>query len=184
MKAICLDTETSGLEPETSEILELSYQHWCDFKRGPMRTDKFRALSNQQHPDFVGAAKINGYDDTKRNDLPVFQAGFLVSCFKAIEEADGIVIGANPGFDWGMLRTWALRHRVPLPSCRVRLIDVASLAMPMVAAGKVDGLSLKNLVKIAGKTQPDVHTSASDVELTLDVFEALCRAYVKALVTP
>jgi DNA polymerase III epsilon subunit-like protein len=184
MKFICIDTETSGLDPETSEILELSYQHWCDFKRGTMQSDKFRALSNQQHPDFVGAQKINGYDDSKRNDLPVFQAGFVVSCFKAIEEAEGVVVGANPAFDWGMLSTWAKRLRVPFPSCRVRLIDVSSLAAPMVATGKVASYSLKDLVKLVGKEQPAVHTSAGDVELTIDVFEALCRGYVKALVSP
>lgn len=184
MKFICGDVETSGLDPDTSEILELSYQQWCDFKRGPMRTDKFRARGNQEHPDFLGAQKINGYNDAKRDELPVFQAGFIRSYFKAIEEADGIVVGANPAFDWAMISTQAKRLRVPMPSCRVRLIDVASMAVCFVATGKVASYSLKDLVKLVGKTQPEVHTSASDVELTIDVFEFLCKAQIKAVLSP
>jgi DNA polymerase III epsilon subunit-like protein len=188
MKFICIDTETSGLDPRTCEIVELSYQPWENFARGAMTSETFRALGNTEHPNFVGAAKINGYTDANRSGSVALTARHIAACFAAIDAVDGVVVGANPAFDWGFLQTAAERMSVPLPKSRVRLIDVASMAVPMVAAGKVEGYSLRNLVKLVGKTQGDGagggHTSKQDVELTIDVFEFLCRAYVKALVTP
>jgi DNA polymerase III epsilon subunit-like protein len=184
MKFLCIDTETSGLDPATCEILELSYQPWENFTRGSMTSETFRALGNTDHPDFASAAKINGYTEDNRKGSVVFAARHLAACFAAIDANDGMVVGANPAFDWGFLHTAAARLRVPLPKSRVRLIDVSSLAVPMVAAGKVEGLSLRQLVKMVGKNQGEVHSSKLDVELTIDVFEHLCRAYVKALVTP
>lgn len=188
MKFICIDTETSGLDPNTCEVLELSYQSWENFKRGDMSNDIFRAMGNPETEAFKGAAKINGYDAAKREQCASFRYGFVKRCFDAIEAVDGIVLGANPAFDWAFLKTAAERLGVPLPKCRVRLVDVSSLAVPMMAAGKVASLSLRDLVKLVGKTQGDGagggHTSKQDVELTIDVFEFLCRAYVKALVTP
>jgi|SRR5687768_15550068 len=182
MKLLCIDTETSGLNPDTCEIVELSYQPWENFVRGAMVSETFRALGNTEHPDFVAAAKINGYTNDNRAGSVALTARHIAACFAAIDAAEGVVVGANPAFDWGFLKTAAERLRVPLPASRVRLVDVASLAVPMYAAGKVEGMSLRNLVKLVGKTQGDVHTSKQDVELTLDVFEFLCRAYIKALV--
>jgi DNA polymerase III epsilon subunit-like protein len=181
MKFICIDTETSGLDPRTCEIVELSFQPWENFARGAMTSETFLAVGNTEHPDFVGAAKINGYSEANRAGSTTLRARHIVACFNAIDAADGVVVGANPAFDWGFLKATAERMAVPLPKSRVRLIDVASL-------GKVEGFSLRNLVKLVGKTQGDGagggHTSKQDVELTIDVFEHLCRAYVKALVTP
>ncbi len=188
MKFICIDTETTGLRPDTCEIVELSYQPWENFKRGEMSNDIFRANGDPNTEAFKGAAKINGYDEAKRLDCPPMRYGYVKRCFDAIEAAGGNVVGANPAFDWAFLIEAAKRLGVPLPACRVRLIDVASLAVPMLAAGKVQSLSLRDLVKLVGKTQGDGagggHTSKQDVELTIDVFEFLCRAYVKALVSP
>lgn len=184
MKFICIDTETSGLNPRTCEILELSYQPWENFTRGAMTSETFRALGNTSHPDFAAAAKINGYTEDNRKGSVALTAKHVANCFAAIDASDGMVVGANPGFDWGFLRTAAERMSVPLPTSRVRLIDVSSLAVPMVAAGKAESMSLRDLVKLVGKEQGDVHTSKRDVELTIDVFEYLCKAYVKALVTP
>jgi DNA polymerase III epsilon subunit-like protein len=177
MKFICIDTETSGLDPRTCEIVELSYQPWENFQRGTMTSETFTAVGNTDHPDFAAAAKINGYDPATRR-VAALRAPHLVALFAAIDAADGVAVGNNVAFHWSFIRTAAERMRVPLPKF-VRLIDVASMAVPMVAAGKVGGFSLRELATLTGKLD-----GPNKVTTTIDVFEHLCRAYVKALVAP
>lgn len=192
MKFVCIDTETTGLNPRNCEIVELSYQPWENFKRGPMVNHVFTAVGNPDTDSFRGAAKINGYEPEARKLCPTLRYNHIADLFRAVDDASenkvAVVVGANPGFDWGFVTAAAERMGVPLPKGRVRLVDVASLAVPMLAAGKVESLSLRDLVKLVGKTQGDGagggHTSKQDVELTIDVFEFICRAYVKALVSP
>lgn len=182
MKLICINTETSGFDPNTGEILELSYQTWEDFKRGPLSLDTFRAVGNIGSDAFKAAAAHNGYNDEARVNCATLRAGFIARTFEAIDACDGNVLvrtWSGGVSAWSFVAAAARRFGVPQPKF-VRLLDVGALALPMLAAGKVTGLGLDELGKLVAKpTDP-----TSKAGLTIDVFEALCKAYVKALVSP
>lgn len=184
MKFVCFHLHTSGLSPDTAEILELTFQTWENFRRNAPSNDKFRAVGNLELPSFAEAAQRNGYNADAGLALPPLQAGYLKRFFAAVQAADGHVVDScfgRSGFGWGFIETAARRLGVPLPSF-VRLIDVPSLAVPMLAAKKVEGLTMAALAAVTGKAAPT--TSLETVERAQDVFESVCRAYVKALVSP
>ena len=184
MKCVFLDIETSGLDEDDSEVLEVAIMPWDDGKRGAVRVDKFRMLGNPEAPGAIEALGVNGYDYSKREELPVFQAGYLKAYFETIAAHDGYILGCNPSFDYDrFLRTAAKRWRVPLPPfpsgapLRVRTIDVQSMAVPLLVSGEIKGLKLNDLGAIVGREQTKPHSAAADVTLTCDVFEALFTRY-------
>lgn len=190
MKALFLDCETSGLpDYQGREILQWAFMGWNDGQRSAVRVDRFKMLGNPEHPAAREALKINGYDYSKREEYPVMQAGFIKALYDAVVECDGYVIACNPGFDWDQMvtRTGDLLG-VPRPVAadgkplRVRLIDVSSMAVPLVVAGKLEGVALRKLAALVGRTQQEPHDAAADVVLTADVFEKLFELYYKALV--
>jgi hypothetical protein len=184
MKFVTMHVHTSGLSPASCEILELSYQTWENGKRGPMSNDTFRACGDTTTSAFLSALPHNGYNVEAGLKAPPLQAGFVKRFLDEVNAADGSVIDtafARTGFGWRFIEVAAARLDVALPAF-VRLIDIPSLAMPMLGAGKVGGLSMRDLTAVTGKPAPT--TSKEMVERGADIFEALCRAYMKALVTP
>jgi hypothetical protein len=125
---------------------------------------------------------VNGYDYATREQHPIMQAGFVRAAYEAIREHDGFVIGCNPGFDLDMLDRTADRLGVARPDMRIRLICVSSMAVPLLVAGKITGIGLRNMAALVGREQPNPHNAGTDVELTCDVFEKLFEHYYKALV--
>jgi DNA polymerase III alpha subunit (gram-positive type) len=182
MKLVVLDFETSGLDPETSEVLEVALLPWDDGKRGEVMSEKFCAIGNTTAPDFIAAAKLNGYTDDEANRKPRFTAPFVRKILDVIVAHDGVVLGSNPFFDWRFLETAARRMRVAMPDTRIRLVDTASLAVPLLLAGKVKGLSLGELTEsLLNKKRSNVHSAGEDVTLTIEVFESIVGRYFKAL---
>jgi DNA polymerase III alpha subunit (gram-positive type) len=181
MKLVCLDFETSGLDPRTSEIVEVALMTWDDGKRGQIVTERFMPVGNTAAPEFVSAAKINGYTIDGWGGKPRLSADFIKKIVEVIGAHDGCMLGSNPWFDFRFLETAAERFRVPMD--RVRLIDTASLATPLKIAGKVPGLSLSDLASaLLGKQRGNTHSASEDVQLTVEVFEAIVGRYYKALV--
>lgn len=183
MKGVFFDTETSGLTTYAgAEILQTSIMGWDDGKRTEVVTNTFRMLGDPTQPSAVEALKINGYKYEEREKHPPLEAAFIKQLYDTIVQYDGIVLGCNPAFDWEMLTREGDRRGVPRPAGRVRLVDVSSIAVPMSVAGKISGISLRNMAALVGRPQQEPHDAGADIVLTCDVFEKLFEHYYKALV--
>lgn len=176
MKAVFLHVHTTGLDPECNEVVEFAMLPWNDGKSGEVLTEKFYSLSEMP----AEAAKINGYEHEARRSCASFRYGYVAGILKVIADHDGVVIANNPDFAWSFVRTAAKRLRVPMPDVRVRTIDTASMAVPLFVAGKVQGLSLRDLAVLTGRPYT-CSSSAETVVMIKDVFESLFRTYLKAL---
>lgn len=188
MKCLFLDCETTGLPDYAGrEILQWAFMGWNDGQRSGVRMDRFRMLG-ELNEQSKAALAINGYKHEEREQHPVMQAGFIRALYDAVTECDGYVVACNPAFDWDQMVTRtgdALGVTRPMKDgkpLRIRLIDVSSMAVPLVVAGKVSGVRLRDLAALVGRPQQEPHDAAADVVLTCDIFEKLFELYYKALV--
>lgn len=177
MKLVFAHVETSGLDARKGEVLELTYQTWTDGEKSAISNDKFRAVGNLDAPSFKEAAKINGYDEAARLDCATFRAGFLARFFESVQAAEGAIIACGPTLTFEFLTETARRYDVTAP--RLRVFDVASMALPLLVAEKVKSLKLADLAELVGKPAPK--TSVEKVERTVEVFEKLFVMYYQAL---
>jgi DNA polymerase III alpha subunit (gram-positive type) len=176
VKAVFLHVHTTGLDHAVDEVVEFAMLPWNDGKAGEVITEKFFALGEVP----AEAAKINGYEHEARRSCASFRHGYVAGILKTIAEHDGVIIANNPEFSWSFIRTAAVRLRVPMPAQRIRTIDTASLATPLYLAGKVQGLSTRDLAVLTGR--PYTCASSRDTVIMLkDIFESEVRAYLKAL---
>lgn len=189
MKCVFFDCETTGLpDYPGAEILQWALLGWDDGKRTPVVNETFRMLGNPEEPNAIEAMKINGYDYAKSSALQPLTALSVKAAFKMIADHDGYVVGCNPSFDVDFLFKHAKALGVPRPTVngkpvRIRLIDVSSMAVPLMVAGKLPGIRLRDLGALLSppRTQTEPHNAADDVTLTCDVFEALFVKYWNAI---
>ncbi len=95
MTAIVLDTETTGLNPATSRVIEIAV---VDFNSGAVL---LKTYFDPECPIPEEITKITGITDEMVAGAPKF-ADFAADLRKLIEEAE-VVIGYNPNFDKGMI---------------------------------------------------------------------------------
>lgn len=174
MKLLFFTCETSGLEPATSEILSWEYARWDASQStpaGPVTRDVFRMLGSPAAA--ADALRANGYDASKAHEHPPLQHGFVERVLSEIDACDGVVAAVNPRFYVSHLDEACRRLGIRVPFMRV--VDVASLCVPLFVAGKTKSLGLAALADGLG-IQP-----GSKVERTMGVFEACFKKYYGAL---
>lgn len=179
MKLLFVHVETSGLDARTGEILELTYQSWIDGKRGTLSNDRFRAVGSITTPAFADAAKHNGYIEAERIECATCRGGFIERLIGELEACDGALAAVAPTLTYEFVTETARRYGIPCP--RLRVYDVASMALPLLVAEKVPSLKLADLAGLVGKPAPKC--SIDKVERSIDVFEECFRRYYKALVS-
>jgi DNA polymerase III epsilon subunit-like protein len=130
-------------------------------------------------PVDAGAATVNGYKPETWGKLQE-KTGAPCKPFSwdDAREIYGLlsgetVLGAATHFDVAFLREAFRRVRHPFPNISHRFVDVHSLAIPLVAAGKIERVSLECLCQFYGLGSVE-HSAASDVSKTITVFERLC----------
>lgn len=120
---VSIDLETSGLDPERHDILEVGLVAETSTD---LEIVEFSLPMERPKNASIEALEINGYGT--REFAPLWEIP------TAIRYLDGVlggahIVGKNPSFDAGFL--WALLRRDPLigqPPWHHRLVDVGSLA--------------------------------------------------------
>lgn len=172
MKLVCVDTETTGLDPIAGEVIEVAAIVWEDGVRGPLWVRRFMPNG----PVDAGAAAVNGF---KPDTWGKLQGGAKPFSFDDARELytlfqeGGTFLGAAIHFDIAFLKEAFRRVRHPWPNVSHRLIDIHSLALPLVLAGKIERGSLEAVSEFYGLGKVE-HSAASDVDKTIKVFERLC----------
>jgi DNA polymerase-3 subunit epsilon len=179
VKIAFVDTETTGLDPERDEVIEVCVSLWDMGTSGPSFSSRFMPHGACG----VEAAKVNGFSFElwSKTPAPYFTAEHATKIGNLIAQA-GVLGGAATAFDRAFLMKAFERVRVPWPSITHRLVDVQSLALPLVYAGKIEKPSLENIAAYFN-LGPVRHTAVDDCFQTIRVFEELLALFCPAVPT-
>ncbi|MGQ0684463.1 DUF294 nucleotidyltransferase-like domain-containing protein [Bradyrhizobium sp.] len=165
LDAVVIDTETTGLDPRKSRVIELAAVR---LEAGQLVDgDSFRQLIRPGDEAIPGGVtKIHGIDDTAVAGAPTF-----AQVWPRFLEYLGarIVIGHTIGFD---LAVWKRECQLAgLPWQRPRTLDTRLLAQ--IAAPELAGYALEKVAIWLGVEILDRHTALGDAAISAKVFRAL-----------
>lgn len=173
---LVVDTETGGLDHEKHDIIELAA-----VRLNPTtleRVGSCHARVFPLKPVADEARRINGYDEELWGRTAVHFSGFLPT-FNALLEGT-MIVGKNPDFDWRFLQAGARAHGLQLAKrASHRMIDVASLAWPLMVNGELESVGLDAIAEYFGFTD-DAHRAMGDVERTIKAYIELLSLWLPA----
>lgn len=184
MKIAFTDLETSGLdahglEGPQDEIIEAAVVLWKDGEIIEQWCQRY--MPSGGVPAHV--ARINGYDEEQwRQTACQFKRHDAHFIADKLAEG-GIIGGANPTFDQQFLKAAFRKVRVPWPDktkLTHRLIDVQSLAIPLVVIGAIKNTSLHELCRFFGLGEVQ-HSALNDALQAAKCFELLVDGYSREL---
>ncbi len=160
---VVLDTETTGLDPAHSRIVDIGA-----VRLGPdLRVaDRFATLVDPGAPLPLQIKRLLGLDDTSLAGAPSFPEAFA-----QLREfvGDALVAGHNVGFDRDHLAAEA--RRAGLPALGARWFDTLEAALLLFP--ELDSHALDAMAVELGVAR-DVHRALPDAELTAALFARLC----------
>jgi DNA polymerase-3 subunit epsilon/ATP-dependent DNA helicase DinG len=170
-----VDTETTGLDSEEDEIIQIAVVKAVhpagssDLHFIENGTMEIKVLPTQKVPAEV--AKLNGYNDEvwAKEGVPLDKA--MLRFLKFIEWTN--FAGQNPAFDQAFLKASAKRCKLPWPRMQgYRLIAVEMLAWPLLLAGKIPNVKQETLVKYLGLGE-QTHDALDDVRQCAQIYSRL-----------
>lgn len=179
-----LDTETTTLDPETGDIVEISIHRFSDDLQRTwcIKPTKYDTIS-------MDALRVNGHklEDLKWQSeygretykeasmvLPDIENYFMTD---GASSADRILVGQNPEFDRSFMHSlWAEQKcsdTFPFGN-RPFLLDTRQIAvfLDLVHGTRQEYYNLGSLIKKYGIKNSKAHTAAADVAATKELFMA------------
>ena len=171
-----LDTETTGLDSDIHEIIEIAAITYLLDKEGNRYVlKKFESKINPQqlHTASEKALEVNGFTLEKWKGAP--NASEVMPDVKEIIEQSDILIGQNLIFDLNFVNEVCHRNNIDPPSFPP-YIDTKSIADRLVAANWIQRSGMDYLVEHYDvKVEGRAHTALVDCERTMLVFDELLR---------
>jgi len=156
---VAIDTETTGLDPENDEIIEVAAIAFdCEGVQG-----EYRTLVKPLHPPPFRIERLTGINAAELEDAPHFAA---VASEVAEFVGDSPVVGQNIEFD----TTFLARSGVWLAGAQYDTYDLAQLLLPGLS-----DYSLRGIAERLGIDFPLRHRAYADADATRAVFLALRR---------
>jgi DNA polymerase III epsilon subunit-like protein len=176
---IFLDTETSGLHPETDCIIQLA----------AIRTDaKGKVLSSfseriiPDRPVSPEAAKVNGYD-ANWGGIP-FKLAIQKFNRAMVREDDKVVFVAHfADFDRSFFRSDCQRHGTEVPLATRAWICTGALVWPYLFQDQLKTRKLTDVCEFFDIPYERAHDAASDAKACMDVYFEVMRRYSTMLLT-
>lgn len=168
------DTETSDTldKNPNAEIIAYSCQSWVNGVRGPMQTVHLLPRG----PVSEGAAKVNGYTPeewARRGAIRHFDWQDATNLQNML---DGQIVGGhNTKFDLDMVAATFKRANIKRPDWNYRVVDTQANAQLLVGLGVLKSARLTEVAAYFGINTNQAHTSAGDVDITIQVWECLCH---------
>lgn len=166
---VFLDTEATGLDLERHDLTEIS---WI------VRFEDGREVERQYFPEHTldaadeDALELTGYHERIADQPRTPMAEWLP---RFLEDADGaIIVGAVPDFDVRQLYK-ACRRLQLAPTWDHHLLDVETLALPLIAPGPEAPRSLARTCEALGVDHDDeqAHGALYDARQVMRAFDAL-----------
>lgn len=171
-----LDTETTGLDSDIHEIIQIATISYVVSAEGDRYvTKKYEKKINPQqlHTASEKALEINGFslEDWKNS----FTASDVMSEVKQIIEGSDILVGQNLIFDLNFVHEICHRNKIEPPDFPP-YIDTKSIADRLVRANWLQRSGMDYLVEHYDvKVEGRAHTALVDCERTMLVFDELMR---------
>jgi len=174
---IWIDLETTGLSPAHDEIIEVGAIRTDAHGAHPVERDWRVQFTAPMHPR---AAEVNGYESANwRDALPLPTVLKHLSPFMA----DAKFANQNPSFDERFLRAGFEKCGIKYPRmASYHLLDIASLAHPLVVTGEAANAKLDTIARALGlEPEEKPHRALAGARKTVEVYRALLlREGVKA----
>lgn len=171
-KAICfLDTETTGLDPQKAEVIEVAViRREADGTESRFHTLIKPERIEDAHPK---ALEVNGYaDDPSRWD----DAPTMVEVGDQIADMtkNSVICGHNIGFDEAMIsanfKRAGVKRRIPYHK-----IDTVTLAWEHLVPLGLERMSMDRIREFLGWSKEGAHTAMKDAEDAQSLYDLLCR---------
>ena len=174
MRFTVIDTETTGLVPLRSTILEIAIVTIEDGRVVDRWSSKVKPTEEDLVLAHPKALEINGYaaDPSAWDDAPSWDE---VGEWVLGEIAGTMPVGHNVNFDLGMIREVNRRHGIKgyVPFCGV---DTITLAIEHLVPGGLERFGLDSVRRWMGWSSEGAHTAYRDAEDTAKLFLLLHRA--------
>lgn len=165
MGLLFIDTETTGLDPDHDQLIEVA---WATLEDPEPKTMILRHDRNNVRPE---AAKVNNYYERHLGNPDIWVSYFEENKFKNEVLKDATLVGANIGFDEGFLK-----KRFFGANWHYRKLDIESMAYQAFGfPEKVPGMKdIQRELTARGYDIPEPdHTAAGDVRALVAAFKAL-----------
>lgn len=182
VRLFVIDTETGGLNPDVHALLEvaaLAVDVGPDGAVGQVG----KPFSQRIVADWTNgtvdpeAAEVNGFDPDTWGGIGVCPAirSFAKWCDDhKPDSGKALWCGANVSFDRAFLRCAFDQCQEAWPdSISHRSVDVQSLAFPLYACGKIEGVGMRHLRKAFSISEASAHEAMGDVLDTVLVLREL-----------
>jgi DNA polymerase III subunit epsilon len=144
-----IDLETTGLDPELHEIIEFAAikTRIDDEKIEIISTAEFKIFPEYPVDPFI--AKLNGYNEDQWDRESVSPEEALGGIFSLLR--DTWHAGSNPKFDESFLKVLAKKLHWNYPRIsNYHLLDVSTMAFPLLVNGNVERLKQETIAKYYG----------------------------------
>jgi len=165
---VCVDVETTGLDENEHEILEISI----------IALDGSVILHTKVKPQNIEAAhpkalEVNGYNEADWADAPTWN-----EIAPKVKEAltDVVLMGQNVSFDMRFINAALKRTDVGNAGISYHLVDTVTLAYVHLVPCGLRSVSLGAVCEFLGYSNEGAHSALADTQRTLKVYRALSRA--------
>lgn len=178
MKYVVIDTETTGLDKNTHELLAFGAIVMINGNIVEQMDIKIRP----QHLESADpeALKVNGYSERRWSmALTLEHASFMIYNFFC-RHGDGTLVGHNVQFDIGFITTCCRPYyNIPISRPYIDTRDVCRAVLPHFGASS---MSLDNICAFLGWERRQAHTALSDCEDCIKILQNLCPPSPKFLI--
>jgi len=169
-KRIFIDTETTGLNPELHEIIEIGII--VEDSKGNLIESIHLKIRPERGNFDERAIKINGFSWENWADSKSFETHCNM-LFELLSDKNSVIIGHNPKFDYEFLEESFFRCGKHLPYNR--LIDTRVLVYEHLYPIGCRTMSLDGVRRFLFWNSEGSHTAMKDVEDTKNLFHLLNR---------
>lgn len=175
---VFVDTETTGLDPEKGEIIEITIliEYPLDEKGiGSHTIETTRKIKptrlDLSDPDVAGAVKVNGYTEEAWEDaLELREVLLEISDLPLLR--NGVLVGHNVSFDEAFIKAAFSKENLKYPLGHHK-IDTVSLAIEHLSPIGLSKPSLDTIRGFLGWPNLGAHTSSRDAQDTRRLFHLL-----------
>lgn len=174
------DTETTGINPEEHDVIEVSFHRlsddeqrtWC-LKPYQPETISDKALQVNKHKKEDILHKTAFGRETYRDPSDVIPEIEMWVMGDGVTVEDRVFLGQNPKFDYDFLRKLWKRanttHTFPFSTFIIDTIHIARF-IDLCTGKRRSRYNLSSLVKDFGVTKGKAHRAAEDVKMTKELF--------------